>query len=70
MKKPSVNTLALGNLKTHKKQYLLLIVGIILAIVFSSGTLFLISGIINGTNDLRERSIGRESAIFFGINDR
>ena len=70
MKKPSVNTLALGNLKTHKKQYLLLIVGIILAIVFSSGTLFLVSGIINGTNDLRERSIGREDAIFFGINDR
>ncbi len=42
-KKLTINSLALGNLKQRRKQYTILIIGIILAIVFSSGTLFFIS---------------------------
>ena len=42
-KRLTVNTLALGNLKHRKKQYAILIIGIILAMVFSSSTLFFLS---------------------------
>lgn len=43
MKRLTVNTFALQSLKTRKKQYAALIVGVILAMVFSSGTLFFVS---------------------------
>ena len=36
----TVNKLAFGNLKERKKQYTLMIIGIILAMIFSSGTIF------------------------------
>lgn len=39
-KKLTINSLALGNLKQRKKQYTIMIIGIILAMVFSSSTLF------------------------------
>ena len=39
-KQLTVNTLAFGNLKQRRKQYTILIIGIILAMVFSSSTLF------------------------------
>ncbi|MCH5317642.1 MAG: FtsX-like permease family protein [Eubacterium sp.] len=39
-KKLTINKLALGNLKQRRKQYTILIIGIILAMVFSSSTLF------------------------------
>ena len=39
-KQLTINKLALGNLKQRRKQYTILIIGIILAMVFSSGTLF------------------------------
>ena len=42
-KKLTVNTLALGNIKNRKKQYTIMIIGIILAMVFSSSIVFLYS---------------------------
>ncbi|MGN1421684.1 MAG: ABC transporter permease [Eubacterium sp.] len=39
-KKLTINTLALGNLKQRRKQYTIMIIGIILAMVFSSSALF------------------------------
>ena len=36
----SVNRLAVGNLKMRKKQYIVLIIGIILSIAFSASILF------------------------------
>ena len=36
----TVNKLAFGNLKARGKQYTLMIIGIILAMTFSSGTIF------------------------------
>lgn len=45
-KKLTVNTLALGNLKQRRKQYTIMIIGIILAMVFSSSiVLFMFSSI-------------------------
>ena len=42
-KKLTVNTLAFGNLKNHKKQYTVMVIGIILAMVFSSSVLLFLS---------------------------
>ena len=42
-KKLTVNTLALGNIKNRKKQYTIMIIGIILAMVLSSSIVFLYS---------------------------
>ena len=39
-KKLTINSLAIGNLKKRKKQYAIMIIGIILAMIFSSSTLF------------------------------
>ncbi len=39
-KKLTVNRLALGNLKARKKQYTLMIIGIVLAMIFSSAAMF------------------------------
>ena len=69
MKMPTVNTLAFGNLKTRKKQYTLMIIGIILAMIFSSGSMFLVSSISNGLKDLENRQTGNQDLIFFGLTD-
>lgn len=69
MKKPTVNTLAFGNLKTRKKQYTLMIIGIILAMIFSSGSMFLVSSISNGLKDLACRQVGYQDLIFNGLTD-
>lgn len=37
--KLTVNRLAMGNLRARRKQYTLMIIGIILAMIFSSGVL-------------------------------
>ncbi|MDD6602897.1 MAG: FtsX-like permease family protein [Eubacteriales bacterium] len=41
-KKLTINTLALGNLKQRRKQYTIMIIGIILAMVFSSSSIFFV----------------------------
>ena len=69
MKKPDYNTLALGSIKSRKKQYAILLVGIFLASVFSSGTLFMLSSIRAGEKELRARATGNEDAVFFNLTD-
>ena len=61
-KKLTVNRLAIGNLKTRKKQYTLMIIGILLAMIFSSGTLFFVSCF----QSSREEQARRESGNFWG----
>lgn len=58
----TVNRLAVGNLKTRKKQYTLMIIGILLAMIFSSGTLFFVSCF----QSSREEQARRESGNFWG----
>ena len=57
-KKLTVNRLAVGNLKTRKKQYTLMIIGILLAMIFSSGTLFFVSCMVESKNELNRRNYG------------
>ena len=68
-KKLTVNTLARGNLKMRKGQYSLLIIGIIFAMVFSSGILFFISCMTSSTQELTRRSYGAQDAIFMDVGD-
>ncbi|MDE6723140.1 MAG: hypothetical protein K2J55_02975, partial [Eubacterium sp.] len=60
-KKLTINALAFGNLKNHKKQYAVMIVGIIFAMVFSSSVIISIFSF-SATN----REIGRNA---FGAQD-
>lgn len=64
-KKLTINSLALGNLKQRRKQYTILIIGIILAIVFSSGTLFFISCNQSSNEEFQRRSIGDYYGYYF-----
>ncbi len=62
-KKPTINTLALGNIRQRKKQYTVLIIGIILAMIFSSGTLFFISTISTSTDEIMNNKYGSQDMI-------
>ncbi len=62
-KKLTVNALALGNLKTRKKQYTLMIIGIILAMVFSSGVPFFVSCMKSSQVETRHRRQGKQDFI-------
>ncbi|MBQ6118772.1 MAG: hypothetical protein IJK98_06035, partial [Clostridia bacterium] len=72
MKRLTVNSLAWGNLKKRKKQYAALIAGIILAMVFSSGTLFFVSCLFSSQKELRRVRYGTADFIAFELteNDR
>lgn len=62
-KKISMNTLALGNLRQRKKQYAIMIVGIILAMVFSSGILFYLFSSQETLMETKKNEIGAQHAI-------
>ena len=68
-KKLTINSLALGNLKQRRKQYTILIIGIILAIVFSSGTLFFISCNQSSNEEFQRRNIGNYYGYYFNPPD-
>lgn len=57
-KKFTVNTLALGNLKARKKQYAIMLIGIILAMVFSSGIIFSVSSIFSSVESITKSKFG------------
>ena len=61
----TINTLALGNLKQRRKQYIILIIGIILAMVFSSGTLFFLFSSAETYMAQLQREMGKQSAIMY-----
>ena len=69
MKRLTVNAFALESLKKRKKRYASLIVGVILAMVFSSGTLFLLSSLFSGVEDLTAQAFGKENAVFYGLTE-
>ncbi len=62
-RKLTINTLALGNLKQRRKQYTILIIGIILAMVFSSGVPFFISCMKSSQEEARFRRQGKQDII-------
>lgn len=58
----TINSLAIGNLKQRKKQYTVMIIGIILAMVFSSSIVFFASSMIS--------SIKENLAVNYGMADK
>ena len=68
-KKLTITTLALGNLKQRRKQYTILIIGIILAIMFSSGTLFFISCMQSSQEELTARRQGKQDFIVLNAQE-
>lgn len=64
-KKLTINTLALGNLRQRKKQYTIMIIGIILAMVFSSGIIFYIFSYNETMSEKARNEIGDQAAIIY-----
>lgn len=62
-RKLTVNTLAFGNLKQRRKQYTILIIGIVLAMVFSSGVPFFVSCMKSSQEEARFRRQGKQDII-------
>lgn len=62
-KKLTVNTLALGNLKQRRKQYTIMIIGIILAMVFSSSGIFFMQSAKDTGEYNRARAMGWQDCI-------
>ncbi len=65
--KMSYSKLALGNLKHRKKQYILLIVGIILSMVFSSASVYLVAGASSSATEIRNQRYGIADNLIFNI---
>ncbi|MBE6813651.1 MAG: ABC transporter permease [Ruminococcaceae bacterium] len=63
--KLTVNQLAVGNLKMRKKQYIVLIVGIILSIAFSASILFFYTASRESTEERRKENLGEQQFIVF-----
>ena len=68
-RKLTINTLAMGNLKQRRKQYTILIIGIILAMVFSSGVMFFISCTKSSNEEYKRRSMGNFYGYYFACED-
>lgn len=71
-KKLTINTLALGNLKQHRKQYAAMIIGIILAMVFSSSIVFFMFSASETSNEETAQQRGKQAAIVYSrlLNER
>lgn len=69
MKKLSINTLALGNLRERKKQYTVLILSIILAMIFVSGVPFFLSCLSSSQEELRIRRYGKQDYIYLNAQE-
>lgn len=63
MKKMTIQTLAVGNLRLRKKQYARMTAGIVLAMVFSSGMLFFLSCLQSSLTALSHRGYGAQDGI-------
>lgn len=68
-KKLTVNTLAFGNLRQRKKQYTLMIIGIILAMIFTSGVPFFISCSKSSQEEIRFRRQGKQNFIIINAQN-
>ncbi|MBE6748686.1 MAG: ABC transporter permease [Ruminococcaceae bacterium] len=62
-KKLTYNSLAFSTLKNRKKSYALMIIGIVLAMVFSSGVPFFASCLQSSREEMRHRKLGKQTTI-------
>ncbi|MCM1364418.1 MAG: FtsX-like permease family protein [Faecalibacterium sp.] len=68
-KKLTVSKLAFGNIKMHKRQYTLLIISIILAMIFSTGTVFFVSCMRTSREQLQYESYGEQTDVMISPED-
>lgn len=68
-KRLTVNGLAFGNLKMRKKQYTLMIIGIVLAMIFSSGVPFFVSCMNSSQEEARFRRQGKQDTIIINAQN-
>lgn len=61
--KLSINTLAMGNLRNRRKQYTIMILGIIMAMFFTSTMIFFLSSFIESTQEQKRNQMGLQSGI-------
>lgn len=61
----TINRLAIGNLKARKKQYTIMIIGILLSMIFSSGVLFLISCMQSSSEEFARQKTGNAFGVFY-----
>ena len=64
-KELTINQLALGNLKQRRKQYTILIIGIILAMIFSSAIPFYLFGSYETALQLERNRIGNQDGVIY-----
>lgn len=71
-KKLTVNTLALGNLRARKKQYAIMLIGIILAMIFSSGILFYLFSAVDTQYAKEQEKYGKQDVILYlkGVDEQ
>lgn len=68
-KKLTINKLAIGNLKTRKKQYAIMIIGIILSMTFSSTAVLFASCIKSSKQEIKYRERGKQEYIIYNIDN-
>ena len=62
-KKLTYNSLAFSTLKNRKKSYALMIIGIVLAMIFSSGVPFFVSCLQSSRQEMQYRKLGKQTTI-------
>ncbi len=68
-KKLSINAVAMSNFRRRMRQYLALIVSIVMAMIFSSGIPFFISCAESSKTELRHRATGKQAALLVDAQD-
>lgn len=68
-KKLTINAVAMGNLKHRKKQYIALVLGVVLAMIFSSGVPFFLSCSRASKEEIRTRRMGRQELVLVDAQD-
>lgn len=68
-KKLTVNRLAMGNLKARKKQYTLIIIGIVLAMIFSSGVMFFGFTMLSSLQEITNVSYGTQNMFILNAEE-
>ncbi len=66
--KLTINSLAKNNIKHRKKQYTLMIIGILLSMIFSSTAVFFASSMVTSTSEYYKNNFGNCDSIFYHEN--
>lgn len=69
-KKLTINAVAMGNLRHRKKQYRLLIAGVILAMIFAGGVPFFLSCIFSSQAEYKARQAGRQDVLLVNAEEQ